>query len=219
MKVQKSSHQEGRTIVETLGYIMVMIAVTVSFAAAVSRGYYRYESSAIQQELSDLKKVITIRYAADGHYNNVKWDDLCADKAGPKSLMPSIECDSTQGCKCKVQRGRHSFDGPVDIGPADCSVQEDDDKETCLTYFIEFRELPKDICAQLASKAWDNMEGSDLERMVVSQGSNHQAPKTWVWQFSPISEEQGDKELPPKMTDIVDACSSKYDNTITWYFN
>ena len=211
MQNTKHTCQEGRTIVETLAYIMVMITVTVSFASLVARGYYKYECSAVQQQLTDLKKTIAMRYAIDGHYANVKWNDLCEDAIGPRSLMPIRECTEVDGkekCVCASQRGQHTFDGPVNIGPSDCNGS----KTFCETYFIEFDELPQDICAQLGAKSWDTMEGSDLDHMVINDTE-------WGWPSSPISKIEGAKTLPVYVDDAVNACHEGYDNKIVWYFN
>ena len=200
MKQKKYSHQSGRTFVETLGYIAIMIALTVGFAAIANRTYYKYESSKVQQELVDLKKVISARYAADGNYANVKWNDLCADGLGPKSLMPKQKC-TTQGgkrvCSCAVQKGHHAFDGPVNIAPT----------SDFLLFTITFSKLPKDICSQLGIISWHNGEGSDLEHLKINN-------KIFRWQPS-----SSEKKLPAQVSDAVSACNKEYDNTITWYFN
>ena len=206
MDCEKKIDQNGRTIIELIAYIVVMVVLTASVAQIVAQGLHKYESSAVMQQLIDLKKVITARYAADGNYLNLSWDDLCADRIGPKSLMPDTD-DSTG--KCVSQHGRHIFDGLVRIGAADAGK----------TYYIEFHELPQDVCVQLGTIVWSNMDGSDLDRMIIGQGAGLQGKKTWVWQYSPVSEENGDKELPANIRDVVDSCTSEDDNTIRWYFN
>ena len=195
-------------MIESIAYIMVMITLTVTVAMVVNSGYHKYECSAIQQQLTDLKKVIMQRYAADGQYANVKWDDLCADNVGPRSLMPTRVCNDDNECVCAFQRGKHAFDGPVSIGSANC----DGSGDYCQTYWIKFEELPTDVCVQLALKAWDTNEGSDLERMVVNT-------KTWAWSYSPIAMEGGAKPLPATIQDVSDECQEGYVNTITWYYN
>ncbi|MBO4285543.1 MAG: hypothetical protein J5895_04890 [Alphaproteobacteria bacterium] len=206
MGFEKKSNQNGRTIVELIAYIVVMVAITASVAQIVAQGLHKYESSAVLQQLLDLKKVIAARYAADGNYQNLSWNDLCADRIGPKSLMP--ETDASTG-RCVSQHGRHIFDGIVRIGSADVGK----------TYYIEFQELPQDVCVQLGTIVWSNMDGSDLDRMVIGQGAGLQHSKTWVWQYSPVSEADGDKELPANIRDVADSCTSEDDNTIRWYFN
>jgi len=207
----KHSAQEGRTFIETLAYIMIMITVTASIASVVSRSYYRYECSAVQQDLTDLHKAIVKHYAVDGHYSKVSWDDLCEDNLGPKSMMPERVCTgegNNMKCKCKRQKGRHIFEGPVDIGPSDCR------DGSCSTFYIVFDDLPQDVCAQLGTKSWTTIAGSDLERMEINK-------TLWYWKYSPILGDAAliKKELPAQVEDIAEACHEGYDNKITWYFN
>ena len=204
----RCSDERGRTFVEVLSYIMIMISITAGLGAAVSRGYYKYESSEVQQQLVDLKKAIAMRYAADGNYLQLKLDDLCADNAGPHSMMPKTKCVSDGGkdvCTCASQKMHHIFDGSAEIGHT----------EDGLMYYITFSNLPTDICVQLATKTWDLQEGSDLDHMVINTN------KTWSWKYSPLlSEVSGAYELPAKVEDAHIACGKDgYTNKITWYFN
>lgn len=209
----KHSDQNGRTIVETLAYIMIMITLIASIATIVSRGYYRYECSAIQQDLVDLHKTITKHYAIDGQYSKVDWDDLCEDDIGPHSMMPTRVCTGTGDdikCRCKTKKGRHIFEGTVDIGPSDC----DADGSYCATFFIEFRDLPRDICTQLGIKAWTTVAGSDVERMEINT-------TLWHWEYSPIDGDASLRErlFPANVAEVTEACREGYDNRIKWYFN
>lgn len=209
----KHSAQEGRTFIETLAYIMIMITITAGVASIVSRSYYRYECSAIQQDLVDLHKAITKHYAADGQYANVKWNDLCEDNLGPKSIMPTRVCTGTgedMKCLCKIEKGQHIFDGDVDIGKSDC----DEAGTYCMTFYIEFHDLPRDICAQLGIKSWTTISGSDLERMEINN-------TLWYWEYSPIESDASlrTKKLPAMVADVSEACHEGYDNRIKWYFN
>ena len=209
----KHSSQEGRTIIETLAYIMLMITITASIAAAVSKSYYRYECSAIQQDLVDLHKVITKHYAIDGQYSKVRWNDLCEDSLGPKSMMPERICEGEgeeERCRCKHEKGRHIFDGDVNIGPSDCDTAG----HYCSTFYIEFKNLTRDICAQLGTKSWATVSGSDLERLVINQ-------TVWHWEYSPLKDSSyvNEKNLPATINSVSEACRDGYSNTIRWYFN
>jgi len=196
MKYSKHSMQEGRTFIETLGYIAVMIALTVGFAALVSQIFYRYEASEVQQQLFELKKVISARYSADGTYANIKWSDLCAEKIGPKNLLPKRNC--TPDKESRLQ-GHHIFDGAVKISS----------ESGGRLFSIQFAGLPKDICAQLGIITWHTSEGSDLDHMEVNN-------VTFNW---PSAGGSG-KTLPAQTSDVVAACNrTDYTNKIKWYFN
>jgi len=210
MITRKKSCEKGRTIVEMIAYISVLITLTASFAALVRRGFYKYESSTIQQELTDLKKAIATSYTADGNYDNVKLNDLCVNRVGPRPLVPARSCkkkNNVEVCECASQSGRHTFGGSVNIGPSDCKGTGN---TSCETFFIEFKNVPKDICIQLGSKSWDTMEGSDLDHMEVNDTS-------WGWPDSPISTISGAQRLPAQIKDVSQACKDK--STLRWYFN
>ncbi len=196
--------QCGRTFIETMGYIMVMTAVTVVIASTVSNMYYKYEISEINEELSELKKAISSRYAADGHYANININDLCADRLGPRGVMPHRTCTEDGGverCGCASTSMHHTFDGEVTLG-SDASSDN-------LMFYITFAGLPKDVCAQLAVKDWNFSGRGDLDRMIINDN------KTWRWQ--PSAEEL---PFPVDVATVAEACSQDgYGNKITWFFN
>ena len=105
LKLSKSN-QSGRSMIEAIGYISVLIMISVSVAAAVSRGYYKYRVSRINQELSDLKKVISQRYVAAENYKDVKLQTLVKEKIIPFEL----------------RNGKHAFSSDFKIGSGDVTV-------------------------------------------------------------------------------------------------
>lgn len=142
IKLSKSC-QSGRTMIETIAYISVLITITISVAAAVNRGYHKYRLGRINQELTDLKKVISQRYVAAENYKEVKLQTLVNEKIVPYD----------------VRKGRHSFGGDVKIGSGDTDGS---------TYFIEFDKLPRDVCVELGLKVWLVNDGSDLDVMKIN---------------------------------------------------
>ncbi len=194
MKQKLKNNQSGRTIMEMIAYIMIMVTLTAAIASMVHTGIHRYECSQIQQELADLKKIIVMRYAAAGNYKQISWNDLRESHMGPKSIMPTRDC-STRKCY-----GQHTFEGKIDIGTND---------EYGETFYIEFQELPTDVCAQMGSKQWPATDGSDMERLQINNT---------VWTFASLKND-GEKVLPAQTKDVVEACKKGYDNKIRWTFN
>ena len=185
IKLSKSS-QTGRSMIEAIGYISVMIMLSVSVAAAVNRGYYKYRVSRINQELSDLKKVISQRYVAAENYKEVKLQTLVDEKIIPFEL----------------RNGKHAFSSDFKIGSGD-------DKGS--TYFIEFDDIPRDVCMELGLRVWLVNDGSDLDAMKINN-------KTWGWKFS-NSINHPNYNLPAVASDVLAGCSKKDDNKMIWYFN
>ncbi|MDY4885894.1 MAG: type 4 pilus major pilin [Alphaproteobacteria bacterium] len=185
LKLSKSN-QSGRSMIEAIGYISVLIMISVSVAAAVSRGYYKYRVSRINQELSDLKKVISQRYVAAENYKDVKLQTLVKEKIIPFEL----------------RNGKHAFSSDFKIGSGD-------DKGS--TYFIEFDDIPRDVCMELGLRVWLVNDGSDLDAMKINS-------KTWGWKFS-NSISDPNYNLPAVASDVLAGCSKADDNKIIWYFN
>lgn len=187
-------NQGGRSMIEAIGYIMIMILVTVAATAVVNSGLYRYRLGNINQELTDLKKVISQRYVAATDYSEVKLATLCEEGLGPFNVVPLKK----NGCN---SRGKHAFGGNVDVG-------NDDGR----TFFIKFDLLPTDVCTELGSKIWMVNDGSDLDWMDING-------TTWKWKFSD-TEKNTSHFLPAKNIDVLKACNVKNaKNVITWHFN
>ena len=186
MKKLYKSNQIGRSMIEAIGYISVMIMITVSIAAAVNSGYYKYRMSRINQELTDLKKVISQRYVAADNYKDVSMDTLIDEKIAPYDTAD----------------GAHAFGGDVKIGSGDSEGS---------TFYIEFDDVPREVCMELGLRVWLVNDGSDLDAMKINN-------KTWGWKFS-NSIDNPNYELPAITSDVADGCSKEYDNKMIWYFN
>ena len=192
MRHQVHSSQSGRTMLEALGYIMIMIMITFAAASLVNSGLGKFRMSRIHQELTDLKKVISQRYVAATDYAEVKMSTLCEEGIGPANVVPSRKT----GCN---KKGRHIMGGSVEIG-------NDDGR----TFFIKFDSLPAMVCAELGSMVWVINDGSDLDWMDING-------TTWKWEFSD-TERVTKHLLPAKTADVMKACDQK-ENVITWHFN
>ena len=103
-------------MIEAIGYISVMITLTIALTAAVNSGYARFRLGRINQQIVDLKKVVSQRYVAAENYKDVKFDTLITEKIVPH----------------EVRGKKHAYGGAIDIGKGD---------ENGETYFIEFKEL------------------------------------------------------------------------------
>lgn len=144
MKRKLKFNEAGRSMIEAIGYISVMITITVAAAAAVNSGYYKFRLSRINQQLTDLKKVVSQRYVAAEDYKEVDMQTLIDEKIVPWSL----------------RNGTHAFNGDAKIGPYP--------EDTGLTYYIEFDNVPRDACIELGLRVWLVNDGSDLDAMKIN---------------------------------------------------
>ena len=140
------SEQSGRTMIEAIGYISIMITITVALTTAVNTGYNRFRLGRVNQQVVDLNKVISQRYVASENYQDVKIETLIEEKIIPH----------------EVRDGKHAFGGTITIGKGD---------EAGNTYFIEFADLPNQACVELGSKLWIVNSGSDLYALTINDSS------------------------------------------------
>ncbi len=191
MKMKKSSNQAGRSMMETIGYIGILILVTVSLTAAVNTGFNKFKLGRINQELVDLKKVISQRYVAAENYKEIDFDDLIINE----KIVPYDVSDK-----------KHAFGGSVDVG---CDENDQADGQI---FFIKFSQVPRAACMELGSRLWVVNDGSDLDSMNING-------KWWGWKYSINKSLMSNHyELPAKTSEVVLACS-KDENEMIWYFN
>lgn len=143
MKKNSKINEAGRSMIEAIGYISIMITIGVSMAAAVNSGYYKFRLSRINQELTDLKKVVSQRYVAAENYKEVKMDTLIDEKIAPWD----------------TRDGTHSFGGDVKIGSGD---------EDGNTFYIEFDNVPRGACIELGMRLWLVNDGTDLDLLKIN---------------------------------------------------
>ena len=199
MKKNLLIQESGRSMMEALGYISVMIMLTVSVTAAVNSGYYRFKLGRINQELVDLKKVISQRYVAAENYKGVSFDILINEKIVPHD----------------VKDKRHAFGGDINIGSGDSNGN---------TYYIEFRDMPVQSCVELGSRLWIVNDGSDLDAMDIKgkkwgwEYSNSINNPDYMLPARPVDVA---KACNPVCTDEdgnIILCPPS-NNYIRWYFN
>lgn len=143
MKKFSRINEAGRSMIEAIGYISVMITISVAMAAAVNSGYYKFRLSRINQELTDLKKVISQRYVAAENYKEVDMETLIEEKIAPWD----------------TRDGTHSFSGDVKIGSGD---------EQGNTFYIEFDGVPREACVELGMRLWLVNDGTDLDLLKIN---------------------------------------------------
>ncbi len=182
--------QSGRTMLEAIGYISVMIAITIALTAAVNSGYDRFRTGRINQQLVDLKKVISQRYVAVEKYDLGIPQTLIKEKIAPHDMI-------------KGSILKHAFGGAVNVYPVASQTM----------FKINFTKLPKKACIELGSKLWVVNDGSDLYAMKINN-------TVWGWKYSNMSllSLTKHKELPANVADVSKACNLE-SNSIHWIFN
>lgn len=188
--------QSGRSMVEVMGYMVVVMLVAAGLGRIIASAYGEYKFSKASIQLSDFAAAITRAAAIDATYDEVITKINNADTMALK-LVPSsykITADNTI---------RHAFGGDVTLG-----IYEDD------KFYIQFNGLEKDQCIDMALKDWINNRVVDLYAIKINND-------IWYW---PIYHE-GDLALPVTYakaagtTDDNGQCVAGDENQIMWVFN
>lgn len=129
--------QSGRTMIEVIGMLAIVGAVTSGIAHLISTMHDRFLLSRIVQQARDLQKVVSNRFVADGDYSGAENSILVSERAAPQDM---IDGDSLY----------HAYRGAVTV-----SGTKD-------TFKISFEDLPNVVCMELATLNWQVGNDSDL---------------------------------------------------------
>ena len=81
------SSQAGRSMIEVIGVLAILSAVTMAITKMVNSVHDRYLISKITQQINDLRKGISNRYVASGTYENISAEEVIASNAGPSDMF------------------------------------------------------------------------------------------------------------------------------------
>ena len=202
---QYGNEQSGRSMIEMMGYIAVVMAITVSVGYIVSKVFGDYKFSKASLQLGDLANSITKAGAIEPDYEEIV--DMINQKgnAEGKKMIPTAYRVSDGSSGRKIY---HAFGGPVTIG----YLSSDKTKFT-----IKFDDLSKNQCIELAMKDWLQNKYADLYSITVNSAQ-------WNW---PVYSNASGKTLPIKRSDVAGVnaasddgvCKDDVNNFIVWVFN
>ena len=99
------SNEAGRTMLETIMYISLLIVLGASIGQYISGAFRRYKIGRTAQQIIDFKKAVTHFTAADEDYTNLSIAHMDAEHSIP------LDMRSTAGT------ARHALGGLVTAGP------------------------------------------------------------------------------------------------------
>lgn len=202
--------QNGRSMVEMMGYLMVLMGVIIAMGRIVSSAFDNHKYSTASLQLTELINAMVKASAIDYDYSEVVNKIQTAD--GAKELAPNTY--RVVGTKIY-----HAFGGTVSVSTTD------DNTKLVVTY----NGLSKKQCVELAMKDWRKNQYADLFSVKVND-------TYWYWvaygdkDGSSISLDEGECSgtscaLPMRRSaltgtgDVAGQCTDSRSNTITWTFN
>lgn len=200
--------QSGRSMIEVMGYMAVVMAVIAGVSKIITGSYNQYKLSKASIQVSDLASVIVKASTVDPNYD----DTVDAIKQGTNKLLPSsFKMDSNK----KIY---HAFGGEVTLG----HPPYENEHHTCCDlnkFYIKFENLTREQCIELGMKEWINNKIVDLYGIDINGNK-------WAW---PIYADttSGISALPTKRSalagkDLNDdgQCNKPgKSNSIMWIFN
>ena len=215
-------------MIETLGYLAVVIVVAAGIGSLVSSAFSDYKLSKASLQINDLASAIIKASAADDGYDDVVTKiNKCISQTKAKTTSENekdeitAKDDTVDARECRiipstyrVSAGKmyHAFGGEVTIGITD---ENDYSTGTSEKLTITFAGLNKKQCVELAMKDWLSNKLVDLYAIEINEHS-------WYWN---TYGEDGTNPLPIRRSVVAGTgedngqCSSKKSNTIMWIFN
>lgn len=150
--------QSGRSMVEMMGYLMVVMGVIVAMGRIVSSVFDAHKYSVAALQLNDLVSGIVRSSAIDVDYSKV----VDKVKKGDRELIPESFRVAGNGNNTVIY---HAFGGTVDV-----DIYDNKEK-----FFVTFNNLSKKQCVEMALRDWSKNQYADLFAIIVGDS-------TWYWQ-------------------------------------
>jgi hypothetical protein len=198
-----NNNEHGSTMLETILYICVLIALGTTLAQGAARVFHRYNVGRASQQVIDLKKTILMFTAADEDYTRVSNENLINANAVPIDM----------------KNLRHALGGEIIVGCASDYENAKDDSEAInkYMYFITFKDISQGPCTEIITQGQFFSAGSEVDTYIINNT---------YWKYKKSLFNKGDipssKELSHQHLSIeqaLNACSKKKNNTITWIFS
>lgn len=194
--MKKSSSQSGYTLIESIGFIAVITMVAISIISVVSHMLDRYRNSRLTSQIVELQKNINARFAAVGNYEKLKLSLLKNEKLAPADMNWS------------GNTLYHKYSGKVTVGLYSSTITKQK-LANADSYYIQFADVPKNACIELAIQNWAHDRTSNLVAMIINS----------KWSYWRVYQGAAYKKyiMPLSRTLALELCS-KEKNTIKWAF-
>ena len=213
VKMRTKDRQSGRSMIETLGYIAVVMVVAAGIGNLVASAYSDYKLSKASLQLGELVSGIVKASAADADYEDVvnKVNKYCIKKTLklPKGMSSFCSMTSSYRTITGKECMNHAFGGEACV-----AITNEGQTGTNNKLAITFAGLNKKQCVELAMKDWVGNKLADLYAIKIN--NNY-----WYWKVY----ENDQNELPVKRSKVAGIkdndgqCKNSIGNSIMWVFN
>lgn len=205
--------ENGRSMVEMMGYMMVVMVFIVAVGRIVANAFDEYKFSRASLQLSEFASTISRAGAVDPDYSDViamikgtynkgtTQQNNLKNKEGLKLIPLSY--------KMLDREIRHAFGGLVTVDVVSGNNNR---------FYIMYSGLERRQCIELALKNWEKNKYVDLYSIVIND------EYSWYWPIYNVAEGLKEFSLPTTRSAIAGIddngqCSKTHGNTIMWIFN
>ena len=205
------SNESGRTMLETIMYLGLLIVIGASAAQHMHQAFRRYKIGRTAQQVIDFKKAVIQFTAADEDYTNLSVINMDAEHSVPLDMRATKN----------TNMARHALGGSVTTGPVGT---EGNDR---YLFYITFNNLFQGGCVEILTQGQFYGNGSELDTLIINNKHAWRYPYSFynttsidnVHILAPASANAPVASIHLNITEALEACSQKKDNTITWIFS
>jgi hypothetical protein len=196
------NNEQGNTMIQTILYFCILIALSVSIAKNISGIFGRYKTGRISQQVVELKKAIIQYSAVDEDYTNVTEEAL----------------ENSNSIPLDMRALRHALGGKIEFGPTTEITSSNPVLATDrYMYYITFWSVNKNACVEVLSKGQFFTDGSELDAIIINDNI------AWNYTFSQfetnhIASVNKLQRQYLSLSEAISSCTRKIDNKITWIF-
>ena len=198
------NNEQGRTMIEMILYISILIVMGAVLAQTAARIFKRYNVGRTSQQLIDIKKTILMFTAADEDYTKLSNQALQDANAVPLDMANM----------------QHALGGRIIVGPATKFPDDTNNVSPNNKYmfFVTFDHIDRASCIELLSQGQFFTTGSEMDTLNVNNNWwQYKYSLFMTGNFKPASQRLYQQRL--NVNTALDACDKKTDNVITWIFS
>lgn len=211
-----TSNERGYTMIEVLLYISILGVLGIVLTNYAYRGFTRYRTGRVAQQILELKRAILQYTAVYDNYLPLNIEDMHTKRALPLDMRYS------------TTEARHALGGAVTLGPASELSYATASTDNNYMFYITFHTMKKSSCVEILTQGQFYSDGGDLDSVLVSTGSgtSETTPTYFYYEHSFFAYQNLTKSANNKIErnrltveQAERACSDLTQNNVTWIFS
>ena len=211
---QINGNQRGYTMLEVLSYISILGVLGVVLTNYAYRGFTRYRTGRVAQQIIDLKRAILQYTAVYDNYLALNLADMQTKRAMPLDMRNT------------PAEGRHALGGAITLGPStELPYATENYTENQYMFYMTFHTISRSSCVEILTQGQFYSDGGDLDSIITYDDNSPNNYNLFYYEHSffgsSLTKESSRKIEMNRLTveQAQEACPSQTRNTITWIFS